>query len=601
MTSTSQSPLSPSSPLLQSNYGATDNPESNPNASIQEQQATGTSIDIEADTFTTNLDLVSFKDEQAKLESLDNLTGDDLLRPIARNILRVLTASWVGLVEVLSASKSLTFLIALFSEPNHQLHAALRYETNEIFKRLAAQLTKNESLEDNDLTVINKTIRHLLALLVMFDPIPGETYDILSIAKDTNAVSTQEYKVTAIECTPRIIREDKNRVFSYGFSPTNNHELSSYLVHKGTGHPTGQGVDLQDLQNFIPFGTPGTILLKTAKAEIDKWIAQQTSVIVTGQSLGGAMALQSELLEANDKISEIDAFNPPGVTFEPKASEGLIKPTIFINQGDTFSRLGYFPLNAQALINDPAVKEYENGPKFWPLFCLLAHLRITTTAQPHQEIMKKDIASLNGDCERKTVTFFIYQLMRTILFIPKPLTYALNFSPASIGVGCLITYNSSVHNALYPPILNNIQDSANTGMVLLSTLVAHCNAQSISIILNAVKAIYQILCQNKLEMKNLIAPTLKTIVFFASLMTQLLEQGDNKNYANIVFTSCAALTALDLLLSYIPTMYEILQNKERPIPMAHQQQYSKNTLFQNNEIAESKTPNNTEVRSPTLY
>lgn len=232
---------------------------------------------------------------------------------IARNSLRLLMMGWptTSWKEIISWH----LVNALFLQRDPILLKALRRAFQDGFDYLYLQLKDKEFLTE-DHEQIHLFLSNCLSVLPICDLTPYEAVRVPQFVNNTWELV--DYAVCPIELTPtqglhRLLLNDNDRVFAYGFEPLYQKKAQPHLVFMGTTYPAGQGFIPQVASDFKGFNSVGSSLYQDGRESIKQWLNKQTSKVhVCGISLGGSMALLLAI-DLGGCLSRVDALNPPGL------------------------------------------------------------------------------------------------------------------------------------------------------------------------------------------------------------------------------------------------------------------------------------------------
>ena len=179
------------------------------------------------------------------------------------------------------------------------------------------------------------------------------------------------YNIVPIELTAtsgfeKLFISDNDRVYAYGLEPEGKFSTAErHLLFLGTTYPTGQGFITQINTDLEAFETAGNKIYKSGLQRILDWIELKpgNKPHVHGLSLGGALSLMLAI-EHGDKLSRVDALNPPGLynyTFNnhnDKWDELKSKPPVYIQKqgNDPVSAFGVWKEDFKVYQILPTVK-----------------------------------------------------------------------------------------------------------------------------------------------------------------------------------------------------------------------------------------------------
>lgn len=260
--------------------------------------------------YAGGLDLNFF--ESAALEPITEGTDTQKAEAIGRNVLRILMMGWHD-----DWNKLATWDVfkAIFIERDHKLTKGMRLAFQQGFNNIFSQLQKN-TLTQAQHNQAQLFLANCLTLLPFSDVTPYESFTIPQWLNNTWQMV--EYRVVPIELTPttglsKLWLDDKDRVFAYGLEPITNEAAESHLIFMGTTYPAGQGFVTQIDTDLEAFETAGKKLYRSGYRNISNWLDKQSKKVhVCGTSLGGSLSLLLAI-DKGDKISRVDALNPPGL------------------------------------------------------------------------------------------------------------------------------------------------------------------------------------------------------------------------------------------------------------------------------------------------
>ena len=341
---------------------------------------------------------------------------------IARNMLRVLMMGWSSNWREIITKDTLR---AIFVEDNPELTRSFRLAFQEgltyVFHQLVdSQLTKYEHRQAEFF------ISNCLTILPYMDANPFESIAIPQWLNDQWQLV--EYKITPIELTPTKgfkakLLKDEDRVFAFGLEPIRQPEATPHLIFMGTTYPAGQGFAPTIHTDLEGFETAGKSLYRTGHKKITEWLNNQTQKPhVCGSSLGGALSLLLAIHQG-DKLSRVDALNPPGL-YQPLRKSRfdnwdtfVDKPEVFVQkQGDDpVSKYGLWKKEWHILhVNPPQHKRGPNSITDHALnYAGFADTTFTT------------IDTIQDNNDRKWRDILLYRLLRGLTYytIVAPIYY----------------------------------------------------------------------------------------------------------------------------------------------------------------------------------
>ena len=250
-----------------------------------------------------------FPDHRFETNTPDN--PEEHNRMVARNIFRLLMMGWQNPANLLSVNTIKAILI----EHSPELSCAMRYAFQQGFTHIYAQL-QTQNLNRSELDQTQFFLSNCLTILPYLDITPYESFDIPQYIDGSWQLVA--YKVTPIELTPTtgylsLHIHEEQRVFAYGLEPIAHPSAQAHLMFKGTTYPADYGYLTQIFADLTPFETAGESLYQTGQANITAWLDRQPQKPhVCGSSLGGSLALLLAIHQG-EKLSRVDALNPPGL------------------------------------------------------------------------------------------------------------------------------------------------------------------------------------------------------------------------------------------------------------------------------------------------
>lgn len=253
---------------------------------------------------------------------------------IARNMLRVLMMGWNTDWRDIITKHTLR---AIFVEDNPELTRNFRLAFQEGLTYVFRQL-EHRSLSELEHRQAEFFISNCLTILPYMDANP---YESIAIPQWLNHQwQLVEYKITPIELTPTkgfkaFLLKDKDRVFAFGLEPILQPEAIPHLIFMGTTYPAGQGFATTIHTDLEGFETAGKSLYRTGHKKITEWLNSQTQKPhVCGSSLGGALSLLLAIHQG-DKLSRVDALNPPGL-YQPLRKSRFDNWDTFVDKPEVF-------------------------------------------------------------------------------------------------------------------------------------------------------------------------------------------------------------------------------------------------------------------------
>jgi hypothetical protein len=223
------------------------------------------------------------------------------------------------------------------------------------FVRVYSQLKTRELL--NKLTPAqhnqaNLFISDCFSSLPFADPNPYEHFKFPQLIHGTWMLV--DYTVQLIELT-KPTYASKDKVFAYGFEPLIEQDAPSHIVFPGTTYAAGRGFVTQMGANMDAFEMVGRSLYLSGYEGAGVWLDKQNRRCAPqrpqahGKSQGGSLALHLAMHQG-DKLSEVNAFNPPGLhevdrsddVFDRWNEPGFKRPLVRVleNSGDWVHRYG---------------------------------------------------------------------------------------------------------------------------------------------------------------------------------------------------------------------------------------------------------------------
>ena len=343
---------------------------------------------------------------------------------IARNMLRVLMMGWNSDWREIITKDTLR---AIFIEDNPELTRSFRLAFQEGLTYIFQQLVDRQ-LTEHQHRQAEFFISNCLTILPYMDANPFES---IAIPQWLNYQwQLVEYKITPIELTPTkgfkaTLLKDEDRVFAFGLEPIRQPEATPHLIFMGTTYPAGQGFATTIHTDLEGFETAGKSLYRTGHKKITEWLNNQTQKPhVCGSSLGGALSLLLAIHQG-DKLSRVDALNPPGL-YQPLRKSRfdnwdtfVDKPEVFIQkQGDDpVSKYGLWKKEWHILhVNPPQNKRGPNPVTDHSLnYAGFADTTFTT------------IDTIQDNNDRKWRDILLYRLLRGLTYytIVAPIYYVV--------------------------------------------------------------------------------------------------------------------------------------------------------------------------------
>jgi pimeloyl-ACP methyl ester carboxylesterase len=308
-------------------------------------------------------DSSEFEDDQIG-ETTENIAKQ------TRNLLRVLMQGWNEGWHSLITRRTFN---AVFVNRDHQMTQAMRLAFQQGFNHIFSQLDGRQ-LPPQQQNQALLFISNCLTFLPFADPTRYESFAIPQYVDGRWRFI--DYNVVPIELTPtsgfkKLFINDSDRVFAYGLEPIHHAVAEPHLIFMGTTYPAGQGFATTINTDLEAFETAGKKLYRTGHHNISRWLDKQhpKKTHVCGTSLGGALSLLVAI-DQGDKLSRVDALNPPGL-YHPWHKSRFdhwdkleTKPEVYIQkqQGDPVSRFGEWKPDWHVLrVTPPAIKRGPNS------------------------------------------------------------------------------------------------------------------------------------------------------------------------------------------------------------------------------------------------
>lgn len=342
-----------------------------------------------------------------------------------RNLLRVLNTGWNNKWRSLLSWRTFN---AVIIDRDHQLTLAMRLAFQQGFSHMFTQL-EGKNLTPQEHNQAQLFISNCLTFLPFADMTPYESFTIPQYIE--NKWQMIDFKVTPIELTPttgfkKLFIVDNDRVFAYGLEPIHHSKAEPHLIFMGTTYPAGQGFTTTVNTDLEAFETAGKKLYRTGHRNISRWLDKQLpkKTHVCGTSLGGALSLLIAIDQGN-KISRVDALNPPGL-YDPWCKshfdhwdELVEKPEVYIQkqEGDPVSCFGSWKADWHVLqVIPPADKKGPNQ---------VADHALNYAGLAETKFIGVD--TLEDNEERKLRNLWLYTILRSITYylIMVPIRYLI--------------------------------------------------------------------------------------------------------------------------------------------------------------------------------
>jgi len=202
--------------------------------------------------------------------------------------------------------------------------------------------------------LVQAFIGNILAILPFTYPQTGDVFSVPQLVDG-------EWKM--IECDLERIELTPNRLASpitaIALVPKGV-EGRSVLSFIGTTYPSGDGMLMTSIADFVPGMSVGKLPFILGKKKLSQWFERKSNVHVVGASLGGALTFHA-LNAFSEKIERVDAYNPAGIypwEATRKFDEG---PEIHVYEqaNDFVHRLGVTPEGKNVHVHK--VVAYEDG------------------------------------------------------------------------------------------------------------------------------------------------------------------------------------------------------------------------------------------------
>lgn len=287
---------------------------------------------------------------------------------------------------------------AIFFNPNPKMMQRARGEIQDILHELFQQ-TNGISHERSKM--LETLIGNVLSFYAYMDPQSGET---LTIPQKINGEWQEvQYDVERLQLTPDYLGSP---IYAFGLTTTNE-DANPLLIYKGTTYPTDHGAFLSIMTDMNPFGSVGGYVYHFGKETINRFIddaiAGDKKVKVQGQSLGGAMTLQT-VLNRPEAIERADAYVPPAML------AGTCKS--YNKRFDELGEANMPTVNVWRQENDPVSAVGQCWAKGWKVHSthakkenwLVSHMK-AFTGQKRVMVLKVDPVRDMNSIPRKIFTF----------------------------------------------------------------------------------------------------------------------------------------------------------------------------------------------------
>lgn len=316
-----------------------------------------------------------------------------------------------NLIQALCHGRSLTsgiinrrFLNSIFIDVDPSLLKSFR----DGLQRELVRLSERPPQNDQEAIVWSAFRANVIALLPYSYPDPKTEIRIPVLDKDRK-VRMVVYEMTDIPLTLTPIASPMRPL---GMIPRSDKDALPILSYMGTTFPGGDGFITSILADTTPGYQVGGYIYKHNKAAIGAWFEGKEGVEVTGISLGGALALQTAA-DYSDKISRVDAFNPPGLERDAwHASTGNTLINIYCQAGDIISKVGHWFYSKN--VNLFRVFAHQEGVWEDPF---TSHIRLATGCR-RVTFIKENPEEINRKVERGYFTFIHRYISPWAVFVP---------------------------------------------------------------------------------------------------------------------------------------------------------------------------------------
>jgi len=318
-----------------------------------------------------------------------------------------------NLVQALCHGRSLTsgiinrrFLNSIFIDVDPALLTSFR----NALQRELVRLIEFPPHTEQEAIVWRAFRANVLALLPYSYPEDG-TELIVPVLYKNMEVLTEIYVIEGIPMSLTSLASPM-RALGLTSKDSSDVDVPPILSYMGTTFPGGDGYITSMLADSTPGHQVGGYLYKQNKETIDAWFQGKQNVEVTGISLGGALALQT-VADYSDKISRVDALNPPGLEGDTwHASTGNVLINIYCQAGDIVSKVGRWFYSKN--INLFRLFAHQDGVWEDPF---TSHIRLATGCR-RVTFIKEDPEEINKRAERGFFTFIHRYLGPWIVFVP---------------------------------------------------------------------------------------------------------------------------------------------------------------------------------------
>lgn len=370
---------------------------------------------LEGEVYAGGLTLNFFESAEFEAENPANSAENAVI--IARNALRVLL---MGVTENWGSLVSWRVIKAVLLSRDHELLRGMRMAFQQGFNHLFTTQLEGKEFSEHEFNQIQLYLANCMSLLPFSDMNPYESFKIPQWINGSWRMV--DYKVTPIEMTPtkgfeKLIIDDKDRSFAYGLAPLFDEEAEPHLIFMGTTYPAGQSFGVEVNTDLEAVETAGKKLYRVGRPKITKWLDDQgKKVHVCGTSLGGSLSLLLAI-DQPEKISRVDALNPPGLYAPRRKSrfdhwdECEDKPQVFIQKqnNDPVSKFGVWKKEWHILHVVP--------PAYLRALGALFDHALVYTGLAETEFKGVSTEVDNEDESRKARNFWIYTVLRSIAYL----------------------------------------------------------------------------------------------------------------------------------------------------------------------------------------
>lgn len=215
-------------------------------------------------------------------------------------------------------------------------------------------------------------------------------------------------------------KENATPMIALDMTPVEDKTAPRILDIIGTTYPSGDGFATTVLADFTPGHSVGEIVYKCNEATFDALLEGASGVHLVGVSLGGAMVLHI-LRHHADKLSRVDAYNPPGLAEDlwQKPLKACCPVNIYVQPKDIVSNMGSWPVGDHVSLyrviphQEDLVKNMFN-----------AHVRAYTGCD-YVTILKENPAIKNRSFLRRFLTALHLYLGPLLVYLPAKIVLML--------------------------------------------------------------------------------------------------------------------------------------------------------------------------------